>query len=406
MTTSPTRDGLKAAACAAVDALAQRLIAVSRQIHAAPELAFAEHRAAALLTGEIEAAGLPCTRGAFGLETAFESRPGRSGGPQVALIAEYDALPGIGHACGHNLIATSALGAMLALARVLPPDLPGGVRLLGTPAEEKGGGKELMARRGAFDGLDAAMMIHPAGVNLATMPCVAFAEVEVEYHGRAAHASAMPHAGVNALDALVLAYQGIAALRQHIRSTERVHGIITDGGQAPNIVPERSAGRFNVRARDARALVHLEARVEACFHAGASATGASVEVRWDALRYLELNPCWPLAEAFQRNAESLGRTFLPLERMPPGALGSTDMGNVSHRVPSIHPMLAAAPASCTIHNAEFAHWAGSELGDAAALDGARALAMTAIDVLYETDLRHRCQATFAASRADFRLAAR
>ncbi len=388
-----------------VDELSERLLRVSHQIHADPELAFVEHHAAALLTAEIEAAGLSCERGAFGLETAFESRIGSRSGPQVALLAEYDALPGIGHACGHNLIATSALGAMLALARAVP-ELPGGVRLLGTPAEEQGGGKEIMARHGAFNGLDAALMIHPAGVNLSTMPSIAIAEVDVLYTGRAAHASAMPHAGINALDALVLAYQGIAALRQHIRATERIHGIITDGGQAANVVPEHSAGRFSVRARDARALIALEARVEACFQAGANATGAMVEVRWSPVRYLELNTCWPLAAAFQRNAEALGRSFTPLDRLPPEALGSTDMGNVSHRVPSIHPMLAAAPRSCAIHNPEFTRWAGSEMGDQAALDGARALAMTTIDILFDADLREAARQAFAESKADASLALR
>ncbi|MGD8418374.1 MAG: M20 family metallopeptidase, partial [Pseudomonadales bacterium] len=248
-----------------IDALGDTLLRVSHDIHAHPELAFQEHHAAALLCETLESQGFESERGVFTLETAFEARiASPQSGPTVAILAEYDALPGIGHACGHNLIATAALGATLGLSAVAG-QLPGTVRLLGTPAEEKGGGKELMARAGAFDGVDAAMMIHPAGVNLTTMPCICVAEVEVVYHGRSAHASAMPHKGVNALDGLLLAYQAISNLRQHIRDEERIHGIVTEGGQAPNIVPDRAAGLFYVRAATERALTALKPRVQACF---------------------------------------------------------------------------------------------------------------------------------------------
>jgi amidohydrolase len=392
--------GLKQEVCRTVDALCGDLVRVSRAIHAQPELAFEEHEAAALLCGVLEGAGLPVARGAYGLETAFESEFGGDAarGGCVALLAEYDALPGIGHACGHNLIATAALGAALSLA-ALGSRLPGHVRLLGTPAEERGGGKELMAQRGALDGVDAALMVHPAGVDLATMPCIAVADLTVRYRGVAAHASAMPDRGVNALDALVLGYQAIAALRQHIRPTERIHGIITKGGAAPNIVPEESEGRFYVRARNAEELLPLKGRVEGCFQAGASATGAKLELVWQAPDYLELRTNWPLAEAYQRNAEFLGRRFFPLDKLPPGVQGSTDMGNVSQRVPSIHPMIAAAPPHCTIHNAEFATWAASEMGDRAALDGAKALAMTALDFLCDEALRKRVREAFDGENA-------
>jgi len=387
--------GLKQEVCRTVDALRDDLVRVSRAIHARPELAFEEHEAAALLCGVLEGAGLPVARGAYGLETAFESEFGgdTARGGCVALLAEYDALPGIGHACGHNLIATAAVGAALSLA-ALSSRLPGHVRLLGTPAEERGGGKELMAQRGALEGVDAALMVHPAGVDLATMPCIAVADLTVRYRGVAAHASAMPDRGVNALDALVLGYQSIAALRQHIRPTERIHGIITKGGSAPNIVPEEAEGRFYVRARNTEELAPLKGRVEGCFQAGASATGAKLELVWHAPDYLELRTNWPLAEAYQRNAESLGRRFFPLDKLPSGVQGSTDMGNVSQRVPSIHPMIAAAPPHCTIHNAEFATWAASEMGDAAALDGAKALAMTALDFLCDEALRKRVREAF------------
>ncbi|WP_422028030.1 M20/M25/M40 family metallo-hydrolase [Pyruvatibacter mobilis] len=205
---------LKRETCDRIDALAPELIDISHQIHARPELAFHEHFAAGLLADTLDKHEVPATRNAFGLETAYASSFGE-GGAEVAILSEYDALPGIGHACGHNIIATTGLGAALGLA-ALNGRLPGRIRYLGTPAEEMGGGKELMAQDGAFDGLDAAMMVHPAGIDLETMPCICVSEVRVTYHGKSAHASAMPHAGLNALDALVTAYQTLAQLRQHI----------------------------------------------------------------------------------------------------------------------------------------------------------------------------------------------
>ena len=379
-----------------VDDHADTLLRVSHEIHAHPELAFEEVRASALLADTAAGFGVPVERGAYGLDTAFVGRIGSGGGPNVAVLAEYDALPGIGHACGHNIIATAALGAALALDSV-KGRFDGTVTFLGTPAEEKGGGKEVMARAGAFEGVDAALMVHPAGVNLATMPCICVAEVEVIYHGKSAHASAMPHRGVNALDGLLLAYQAISNLRQHIRDTERIHGIVTDGGQAPNIVPERAAGDFYVRAKDEEALAQLKPRVQACFEAGARGSGCDVEVLWADVDYLDLNTNEPLAKRFQRHAEGLGRTFEPLDRQRFGS-GSTDMGNVSHRVPSIHPILAAAPPHVVIHNPEFAKWAASDLGDRAALDGAKALALTAADYLAEGTLRADAARAFEVSK--------
>jgi amidohydrolase len=398
MAKDTAKTALKRSVRAAVESMSGELLRISREIHSRPELAFEERHAATLLCDAIRSEGLEVGRPAYGLETAFEAEFGPAGAGTVAILAEYDALPEIGHACGHNLIATAALGAGLALAR-LGPDLPGRVRLLGTPAEERGGGKELMARAGAFEGVDAAMMVHPSSVDLATMPCIAVAEVEVEYRGEAAHASSMPDRGVNALDALVIAYQSIGALRQHIRSTERIHGIITRGGAAPNIVPDHTAGRFYVRARNAADLAALKERVLGCFEAGARATGASLEARFVDPDYLELEANGPLAEAYQANAEAIGRRFFPVERLPASVAGSTDMGNVSHRVPSIHPMIAASPLHCTIHHPEFTHWAGSEMGERAALDGARALAMTALDFFCDPTLRERVREDFGRIRS-------
>ncbi len=397
MTTNITLpENLAGAINARIDDLSGTLLEVSHSIHANPELAFKEHHAAGLLSDTLDAHGLPAERGVFTLETAFEAQlPTQGDGPTVAILAEYDALPGIGHACGHNLIATAALGATLGLQAVAD-QLPGQVRLIGTPAEEKGGGKELMARAGAFDGVNAAMMIHPAGVNLTTMPCICVAEVEVIYHGRSAHASAMPHKGVNALDGLLLAYQAISNLRQHIRDEERIHGIITEGGQAPNIVPDRAVGNFYVRATKEKTLEALKPRVQACFEAGAKGSGCEVEVNWAGVDYLDLNTNWPLANAFQAHGEAIGREFLSPNQL--GGAGSTDMGNVSYRVPSIHPMLACSPPNVVIHNPEFTKWAGSDMGDAAALDGARTMALTTAEYLLNPALQADVQEAFEVSK--------
>lgn len=384
---------LKRQVCDIIDGMAGELVEASRAIHAKPEVAFEEKFAHGLLTDKVEAAGLSVERHACGLDTAFISAFGE-GDTEVGILSEYDALPGIGHACGHNIIATTGLGASLALAK-LNGDLPGKVRYLGTPAEESGNGKELMARQGAFDALDAAMMVHPAGIDLITMPSLAVNEVRVTYTGKAAHASAMPFAGINALDALVTAYQSIAQLRQHIKQSERIHGIFNEAGLAPNIVPDHAVGTFYVRAENGLALAELKQRVKNCFEAGALAAGCDVQIDWALGDYLEIKESWAIAERYKQNAESLGRDFFPLEKMPSSGAGSTDMGNVSHRVPSIHPMIAVAPPSVVIHNPEFAKWAGSEKGDKAVVDGAKSLAMTAIDVLTDKALMQQAKDDFA-----------
>lgn len=389
-------ESLKKDIASAVEAMSAELLSLSHAIHGEPELALEEFKAAARLTGTVEAHDLPVQREAFGLKTAYVSEFGNAGGPAVAILSEYDALPGIGHACGHNIIATSGLGAALALSK-LGSRLPGRVCYLGTPAEERFGGKEIIARAGAFDGLDAAMMMHPSNLDLATMPCIAVSEADVTYFGRAAHAAAMPYRGLNALDAVVTAYQSIAQLRQHIKQSERIHGIITEGGLAANIVPERAACRFYVRAADIHQLAELKQRVQACFEAGALATGCRLELHWGNTDYLDLKTNWPMAGAFERNATALGREFFPIKEIPPGFAGSTDMGNVSHRVPSIHPMFAVAPAGVIIHNAEFARWAASEKGDKAVLDGAKALAQTALDLMSDASLMQLVKADFEAT---------
>ncbi|NIK87364.1 amidohydrolase [Rhizomicrobium palustre] len=394
-------DSLRRDVISAIDALKGELIGISHAIHSEPEISLQEFKASARLADAASEHGMAVTREAYGMPTAFATEFGKADGPTIAILSEYDALPGIGHACGHNVIAAIGYGAAVALSKI---GLPGKVRYLGTPAEEAHGGKELMARHGAFDGVDAAMMIHPANMNLMTMPTIAVADVEAIYHGKAAHASAMPFRGLNALDAVITAYSSIAQLRQHIRNSERIHGIITDGGMAPNIVPERAACRFFIRAPDVHDLTVLKKRVVACFEAGALATGCRLELKWTGADYLDLKTNWPLAEEFQKHAEALGRQFFKMEDIPQGFAGSTDMGNVSHRVPSIHPMLAVAPSDVIIHHPDFAHWAAADAGDQAVLDGAKALALTALDMMADTHLLVRVKSDFAASAELSRLA--
>ena len=382
----------------AVENVAETLLQVSHAIHGEPELAFEEYFACELLSSTLRDSDLDVETGVYSLETAFETTiNSEQDGPTVAVLAEYDALPQIGHACGHNIIATTALGATLALNAVAQ-SLPGRVKMLGTPAEERGGGKELMARAGAFQGIDAALMIHPAGVNLATMPSICVAEVEVVYHGKSSHASAMPHKGINALDGLLLAYQAISNLRQHIRSTERIHGIVHEGGAAPNIVPDRTVGQFYVRAANEIELAALKPRVQACFEAGATGSGCTVEVNWAGVDYLDINTNWPLAKRFRHHAEQLGREFIDDDQALKFGAGSTDMGNVSYRLPSIHPMLAVAPPDVVIHHPDFAGWARSEKGDSAVIDGAKALARTAAEYLLSPELQRRSRDAFELSK--------
>jgi len=385
---------LKRRAMDEIDARAEELIALSHRIHANPELAFNEVRAAEWLTDALERGGFEVARGIAGLPTAFRAVAG-TGRPTVAILAEYDALPGIGHGCGHNIIATTALGAGLGVRAVIS-ELRGSVQVVGTPAEEVYGGKVAMIREGAFEGLDAAIMTHPGTRDTVNAKALACAELRVEYHGREAHAAAQPERGINALEAMIIAFNAINALRQHMRRTARVHGIITDGGEAPNIVPGHSAGSFLVRAEDDDYLEELKTRVEACFEAGATATGATLELAWNPNQYAAMRTNRALAEAHRRNLETIGRNVPPDD--DPRPLGSTDMGNVSRIVAGIHPAIAIAPPDVNGHSPQFAEYAASEAGDRAVIDGAKALAMTAIDVLADDELR-------AAMREEFERAA-
>jgi amidohydrolase len=376
--------GLLARVRARVDALADELVEVSRDIHAHPELGFEERHAHDLLTSALERHGLDVTRGAYGLDTAFEATAGAEG-PTVVVCCEYDALPGIGHACGHNVIAAAGLGAGLAAAAVAD-EAGGRVRVLGTPAEEGGGGKILMADEGAFDGADAALMVHPAGSDLRWMDTLAATSFAATFSGLAAHAAAFPERGRNALDAAVLGYVNVAALRQHIAPTARVHGIFTNGGAKTNIVPELAEMDWMVRTGRVEDLDDLVERVHACLAAGAAAAGCTWEHRTTMRTYADMVDNPVLLDRFAAHAEALGRPLADPRVTGAPVTGSTDMGNVSHLVPSIHPVLAVSPPDVSIHSAAFTGHAGGPAGDAAALDGARAMAATVVEVWAEPSL--------------------
>jgi amidohydrolase len=375
-----------------IDAREQMLLDVSHQIHEHPQLCFEEQFAHDLLTDVLEGEGLEVERGAYGLDTAFVARAG-STGPSIAIMCEYDALPGIGHACGHNIIGSAGLGAGLALA-ARAEEMGGRVVVLGTPAEEGGGGKAIMADRGALDGVDVAMMIHPAPGDLIAMNAIAIQQIHVDYHGDAAHAAAFPHRGRNALDAAVLGYMNIAALRQHIRTDERIHGIFTKAGDKANIVPAHTSAVWYVRSPQLRRLEPLKERVLACLQAGADAAGCEMTHEWQDPAYADMVDNPVLIDLFSANSASLGRELADPADVP-GVVGSTDMGNVSHQVPSIHPMIAVSPPNVAIHTPEFAEHARSEAGDRGVLDGAKAMAMTAADLWLDPESLDLTQAAFA-----------
>ncbi len=373
----------------ALDAVKQRLadevarregvlLEVSHSIHEHPELCYEEHHAADLLAGILEDEGFAVERNAADLPTAFVARHGTGDGPTIGIFCEYDALPEIGHACGHNVIGAAGLGAGLAAATVAD-ELGGQVVVIGSPAEEGGGGKVFLLEAGALDDLDAAMMIHPADGDLQAMNVIAIQQVHVRYHGQAAHAAAFPHKGRNALDAAVLGYVNVAALRQHIRPSERIHGIFTEAGDKPNIVPHTAAAEWYVRSPTVRHLQTLKGRVLSCLEAGASAAGCTMDHEWQEPAYADMVDNRLMVDLFTANAAGRGRTMA--EPQPGnGVVGSTDMGNVSYAVPSIHPMLAVAPRGVSIHTPEFTAFARGEEGDRAVLDGAVAMAQTVADL--------------------------
>ena len=369
------------------------LLALSRRIHGQPELAFEEEHAAGWIADVLDAGGFRVERGVCDLPTAFVARAG-SGPLHVAICAEYDALPEIGHACGHNVIAALAVGAGLAAARVAD-EVGLTVSVFGTPAEESGGGKIVLLKRGAFDGVHAALMAHPAPVDVLEPPTLAFAEFEAHYHGKASHASAAPELGVNAGDALVVAQAAIGLLRQHIRPTDRVHGIVTRGGEAPNVVPAHTSARYYVRASTLDDLGDIRGKVLRCFEAGAIATGCTLRIDDSARPYADVRHDGALAALYQANAEALGRRFVRPRPEFSRFAASTDMGNVSHALPSIHPMIGLSSLPAVNHQPEFAAHCITPPADRALMDGALALAWTAIDMAGDDAIAARLRAASA-----------
>jgi amidohydrolase len=327
-----------------------------------------------------------------GLPTAFRAElAGRAGGPTVAILAEYDALPGIGHACGHNIIATSALGAGLALARALD-DFAGRLLVIGTPAEEGGGGKILLAEAGVFRGVDVAMMIHPSRSTVVMRGSLANSRVDVIMHGKAAHAAGSPDLGINALEAIIQVFNGINAWRLHMRADARVHGIITHGGDAVNIIPARAAAKFSVRAKDRAYQRELVGMLRRCAEGAAQMVGARLE--WHETRgYDNMVPNPTLGALFSANLEALGVTIQ--EPAAEERMGSTDMGDISQILPALHAYLAIGPETLAGHSEEFRAAAVSPAGDAAVLNGAKALALTAADLFAAPALVEQAKAEFA-----------
>ena len=380
--------------CRAIDQYKEKAVAISHQIHEHPELKFQEHFAAGLLTGAAREIGLPVEAGIGGMETAFRAEFGNSAGPTVAILAEYDALPN-GHSCGHNLIAAAALSAVVGLKNGVK-NLPGRVVFMGTPGEEGGGGKIILINKGAFKGVDVAMMAHPFDGEACTMPALATRHLRVAFHGKGSHAAVAPWDGASALSAVIQTFQSVDAARLHVRDGSRIHGIITDGGQAVNIIPEKTECQFLVRGKTSRYTEELASRVLRCAEAAALATGTRMthEVIGG---YKNMINNHTMARHYAKMSESLGVPSPALGDDVP--TGSTDMGDVSHVMPAIHPVFQVArrgEGSC--HENAFVKYTDSEYGYAAMIRVAKALAMTAYDLLADPVLMKSAKEEFAQRR--------
>ncbi len=375
-----------------VESLADELFAVSDFLLENPEIAYQEFKARDYLSRMLEQKGFEVEKGVGNVETSFMARPAdcKPSRPAVAILAEYDALPKIGHGCGHNLIAAAGLGAVVALGRILG-DEAGGLVLVGTPAEEGGGGKVRLAEAGVFEEMDAAMMFHPGSTNIPGKGMLGRIKFNIEFFGRSAHASGTPDKGINALDALILAYSSINAYRQHLRPDGRIHGIITHGGDAPNIIPDYAAGLFYVRAGSRTYRDELFERVKKCCKGAALATGAEfkIEVHHPVLDPMKRNPA--LEAAAMSNMKALG---IAIDN-DDGRLGSSDMGNLSHYLPAIHPYLAIVGSEIASHTVEFRDATVSTRGRKTLLNAAKMLAMTAWDFLTSPELREKVLRDFA-----------
>jgi amidohydrolase len=374
---------LKQCVIAAIDGLRDELIQLSAAIHSGPELAFKEFDTARRICAALEHHGFQITRGVGGIETSFWAElRGSDQGPTIAFLAEYDALPELGHACGHNIVAASAVGGAVALQEVTSV-LPGRIVVIGTPAEESGGGKVIMLEHGVFDSVDATLLVHPAARTMVTRGSLASVRLDVEFFGKAAHAAAAPEDGINALEALLAMFHSVNAMRLHLKSDARVHGIITHGGTAANVIPDYAAGKFSIRAATQAYADEIFQRVVQCGQAGATATEAEFKYKITG-GSADIVVNRTLARAFADNWRTLGIEIQ--EPRQNERMGSTDHGNVSHKIPSIHPYIQIAPPGTAGHTVAFRQAAISENGNLGLLNGAKGMAMTAIDLMYDEKL--------------------
>ncbi len=383
-------DALASRAALAIEEALPGLIELSEQLHDDPELGFEEFRAAERVATYLEAAGFEVERSACDLPTAVIGTYGH-GDLTIAVIAEYDALPGVGHACGHNLIATIALGAAVGLAAICD-EANLTVKVLGTPAEEGGGGKVVMLERGGFDGVHAALMAHPWSFDRLESACLAVDHFDVAFEGRTAHASAAPSEGINAGDAMVISQVALGLLRQQLPEGDQLHGIVTEGGEAANIIPGHVTGRFMCRSRTIEGLGALVPRVRACFEAGALASGTTVAIESLAPNYSHLEQDPDLLAAYRRHAEARGRRFELDDEGAPLPTYSTDMANISLAIPSIHPLIGLETNGAVNHQPEFAAACVGPSANQALFDGAVALSLTGLDAATTPSLRQRLQA--------------
>lgn len=361
------------------EALKLRLIELSTKIHNNPELGSCEYKAASWLSEELKNEGFDVNLGVAGLDTAFDARYVRNPVcPAIGFMAEYDALPEMGHGCGHSLIAPASVGAAIVLKKILPPELTN-LAVLGTPAEETTGGKLPMLEKGLFKNIDISMMFHPHTITTGLRPCVGRISLVFEFFGVPAHASSFPDKGVNALDAIILTFNNINALRQQLREDVRIHGIITDGGKVTNIIPDYTRAEFFIRSRDCAYMDEVAAKVRNCAQGAATATGTELKISSILPTYLPDKPIDTLIECFENNLMTLG---LNVEKVQaPFHLGSSDFGNVSQEVPSLMGFIEIAPQGTPTHSAKFAEAAESSKGHEALINAVKGLAMTAVDIL-------------------------
>ena len=375
-----------------IDDYSARLIEISEFIHKNPELGFKEYKSSKILIEELQKNDFIVEKNTAGLKTAFKAvGRGKEGGPAIAFLSEYDALPEIGHACGHNIIGTASLGAGIAIKSIIK-ELNGSVYVFGTPAEEGGGGKIKMLEKGAFEGIDTSLMMHPFNKTYTFLPSLAVKPIEFIFHGKAAHAAVSPEEGINALDAVVQTYNAINALRLHLPDDVRIHGIITDGGLAPNIISARAAVKYAVRTKNQSYLDELLDKVKACAKGAALATGATLEIKQSRTGYEALKNNIPIENAIKENLKLLSIDETP-PRTETGGMGSMDMGNISRIMPAAHPFLAICD-DFVLHTDQFREAAISKKGHDMMLKAAKLLAYTAVDLFIDNELFEKAKQNF------------